>query len=342
MGAFVRGGMATEVYVNNEVVEAKYDLLPQIALTNFRMLLGSAVATGALVAGKQWELETDEWGGGLYYVTGSPDYYSYTANPLDQVPAMTGYTAPSGTVTTSGDTNGGSWPAWRAFDDSADYTAETNGWISQNPLPAWVAYQFPSAKVIVKVTIRSAGNTTYYTRAPKTFTIQGSNDGTNWDTLNTQTNVAGWGQGEQRVYQFSNTTAYTHYRLHVTATQQNDFCCISELEFCGVIGGDATFLQPAPVSVSIAPAAASVFFLYKDDSGSAVLGTDCTVDISRDNGTTWTAATLESLAAFDGNYTVIKARADVSGQPSGTQLLCRIKTLNSKAQRIAAPAIYAE
>jgi hypothetical protein len=84
------------------------------------------------------------------------------------------------------------------------------------------------------------------------------------------------------------------------------------------------------------------YLLWKDDSGSAVLGTDLTVELSRDGGTTYTTATITTLASFDGNYSIIKARANVSGQPSGTSMLCRIKMLNSKLQRVAAPALYSE
>lgn len=62
----------------------------------------------------------------------------------------------------------------------------------------------------------------------------------------------------------------------------------------------------------------------------------------RDGGTTYTTATLTNLASYDGTYSIIKARADVSAQPSGTSMLCRIKQINSKLQRVAAPALYAE
>lgn len=108
--------------------------------------------------------------------------------------------------------------------------------------------------------------------------------------------------------------------------------------------GNMTLVSPA-VSVSAAPTFMDAYFLWKDDSGSAVLGTDLTVEVSRDGGATWTTAALTNLtpsAGFDGTYAAIKARADVSGQPSGTSLKTRIKSLNNKVQRVAAPAIYAE
>ncbi|CCG41964.1 phage head spike fiber domain-containing protein [Magnetospirillum molischianum] len=74
----------------------------------------------------------------------------------------------------------------------------------------------------------------------------------------------------------------------------------------------------------------------------SLLGTDLTVELSRDGGTTWSPATITPMVSFDGTYTVLRARAKLSDQPSGTALMARVKILNSKAQRIAAPALYAE
>lgn len=101
-------------------------------------------------------------------------------------------------------------------------------------------------------------------------------------------------------------------------------------------------LQSPTVSATSAPSAMVAYFLWKDDSGSAVIGTDLIVELSRDNGATWTTATLTVVSSYDGNYSIIKARADVSTQPSGTQMKARIKAMNAKAQRVAAVALYKE
>jgi hypothetical protein len=109
-----------------------------------------------------------------------------------------------------------------------------------------------------------------------------------------------------------------------------------------LVAPNMTLLPGSGVSVSSAPAYMDAYFLWKDDSGSAVPGADLTVELSRDDGTTWTAATITVLAAFDGTYSLLKARAYVGVQPNGTSLKVRIKTLNNKAQRIAAVALYME
>ncbi len=313
----------------------------QIALTNIRLMLNSAITTGALVQGKQWDLATDEWAASssneTYVAPGAFGYYSngaagYTA---DLVPTMTGNTAPSGTASASTDIGTGYEP-WNAFDKaSASWVASTT--------TGWVAYDWGSAKTITKYSVRGFTSPQIAARAPKDWTFEGWN-GSSWVVLDTQTNQTGWSDNEQRDYTISNSTGYNKYRLNISANNgDGNYVCVHEFKmYESTVPLDMTLIPPAAVSVSAAPAYMDSDFLWKDDSGSASLGTDLTVELSRDNGTTYTAATLTNLASYDGTYSIIKARASVASQPSGTSMLCRIKTLNNKAQRIAAPALYAE
>lgn len=65
----------------------------------------------------------------------------------------------------------------------------------------------------------------------------------------------------------------------------------------------------------------------------ATPGTDYTVEFTRDNGTTWTAATLTELFTSQtpvANIIFVRALATVSAQPSGTNIRWRIKTLTGK------------
>lgn len=67
---------------------------------------------------------------------------------------------------------------------------------------------------------------------------------------------------------------------------------------------------------------------------SATVNTDLTAEISRDDGTTWTAVTL-SAGASNGGFTLYEGSADISGQPSGTSMKYRVKTLNAKEIRVS-------
>ena len=65
------------------------------------------------------------------------------------------------------------------------------------------------------------------------------------------------------------------------------------------------------------------------------LNTDLTAEISRDGGTTFSAATLVQTATLaDGTIAYEDNNVNISGQPSGSQMKYRIKTLNSKELRI--------
>ncbi len=72
-------------------------------------------------------------------------------------------------------------------------------------------------------------------RCPKNWTMQGSNDGTTWATVDTQTNQTAWGSGELRSFTCATTTtAYRYFRLSITANN-----------------GDATYTDVGELYLSI-------------------------------------------------------------------------------------------
>ena len=79
---------------------------------------------------------------------------------------------------------------------------------------SWTAYKFNEPKVIDKYKFRqnySAG----HSRNVDGFTIDASNDGVNWVNLDTVNNVLNTTEYEN--LSVSNTTAYTYYRIYITA-----------------------------------------------------------------------------------------------------------------------------
>ena len=74
----------------------------------------------------------------------------------------------------------------------------------------------------------------YPARAPKSWTLQGSNDGSSWTTIDTQTNFTAWGGGNVFTgFSFSNTTAYSYYRWHVTANGGNSYLGMGGMRLYG-------------------------------------------------------------------------------------------------------------
>lgn len=73
------------------------------------------------------------------------------------------------------------------------------------------------------------------TSAPKNFTLEGSNNDTDWTVLGTYSNQTSWRYYEWRYYTVeSNTMAYRYYRLNVTANNgHGNFLTIDEFALYG-------------------------------------------------------------------------------------------------------------
>jgi len=83
-----------------------------------------------------------------------------------------------------------------------------------------------------------------------------------------------------------------------------------------------------------APATGRIHVQVKEIDSSTV-NTDLTTEISRDGGTNWTSATLTLVDTLsDGTKAYQNNAVDISGQPSGTSMKYRIKTLNTKEIQI--------
>ena len=153
--------------------------------------------------------------GAITYVNAAIDNTYAPTDLVNQVPAMTSATTPFGTTSSSSDQSAGN-ASWNAFDRS--YTTR---WLA-NAITGWVRYDFGSgnSKVINFYTVSAETDSANINRSPKTWTFEGSTDGTTWTTLDTQTNVPVWtATTEVRTYKTSNTTAYQYYRLNISVNQ---------------------------------------------------------------------------------------------------------------------------
>eukprot|EP00873_Tetraselmis_striata_P001689 jgi/Tetstr1/421953/TSEL_012852.t1 len=107
-------------------------------------------------------------------------------NPLP-IPALTGFVDHGYTVT--GSSNAGTnYEGWMLFDRKSGASFEA--WVADpgEPLPHFVAIQLPGAVTVTGVRLWNAE--VWDNRLVEFCTIQGSPDGTNWDTLTAFTNMA--------------------------------------------------------------------------------------------------------------------------------------------------------
>lgn len=116
-------------------------------------------------------------------------------------------------------------PAYRAF--SAD---PTEGWagatVSQVRLDMGAAYR----EAVVSYLLR-AGSGGDVLKAPKDWTIRGSDDATSWTTLATVTNQTGWIDNEARLFFISGTTGYRYLEISITAINGGAFAFIGKLSY---------------------------------------------------------------------------------------------------------------
>lgn len=79
----------------------------------------------------------------------------------------------------------------------------------------WVVYTFDKPVVATDYAMTSANDSP--ARDPKNWTIEGSNDGKTWAPVDTQTNQSFPGRLQEKDYKTANTTAYSSYRLTISA-----------------------------------------------------------------------------------------------------------------------------
>ena len=123
------------------------------------------------------------------------------------IPLMTSNNLPSGVAAAST----AAQPAWQAFDRNTGTVWQANALNA-----GWLSYQFTSGKTIKRYGFFSFLNNV---ANPRTWTFEGSNDGSSWAVLDTQTNFV---TGVSTFYSFdisSNVTSYLYYRINITAIQ---------------------------------------------------------------------------------------------------------------------------
>ena len=149
--------------------------------------------------------------------------------PNIATPAMTSNNTPSGIVFAS--SIGGSNFSWYAFNQDGNAAI---GWQSAVNNTGILGYQYPSGKIIKRYIVRGSSNVLVN---PRTWTFEGSNDGTTYTTLETVTAYVMPGSGNYTSGILANTTSYTYYRINITAVQTaGNAPAISEFEMTESIG----------------------------------------------------------------------------------------------------------
>jgi len=98
-----------------------------------------------------------------------------------------------------------------------------------------------------------------------------------------------------------------------------------------------TLLSAAQTAVA-APADVRIV-VFEQDVDSCTINTDILAYASRDNGTTYTAITLTDEGDYASSQRILAGTADISGQPSGTNMKYKIAGANNKDFKIHGVAL---
>jgi len=131
--------------------------------------------------------------------------------PNVATPAMTSNTSPSGIASAS--SFQATYDAFKAFSQNQSVADD---WRAQTNNTGILTYQFPTGKIIKRYSILNVQSAATCVRS---WTFEGSNDGTSWTVLDTVA-LATVLQNVQYISGLlSNTTSYTYYRINITAVQ---------------------------------------------------------------------------------------------------------------------------
>ena len=139
----------------------------------------------------------------------------------------------------------------RAFDGNT----WTSGWWNNNQMPAWLRYDFWmwNLQRITRYTLyRSSthsGGWNWNGYSPRNWTFEGSNDGSSWTVLDTQTNQTISTNANKREFSFDNTQYYRYYRINISSNNHwgSNWVNITEMELISEVWSSFT---SAPWSVS--------------------------------------------------------------------------------------------
>ena len=113
----------------------------------------------------------------------------------------------------------------------------------------WVAYKMAAPVAISSYAMVSAND--FPGRNPQDWTLEGSNDGSNWTVLDTQTNQSWDEPFQSRKFQFTNHTAYANYRLNITKNAGEPLIQLADLNLFKDGAEAPPPPDPAPQSATI-------------------------------------------------------------------------------------------
>lgn len=220
-----------------------------------------------------------------------------------------------------------------AFDAVTSQTVTSCAGRFGAPVNASVGKQWAGPKTIHSFRVYSPSDGTIGSggTGDVTYKLFGSNSG--FDVSGVELASGTQADGAGSVYDQSSGITIAPYDYHwvtVSRSGASEFR-IAEVQF---------FEQTAPVNMTLvsegseAQADEARLVLLHQPIDATTLDTDLIAEASRDDGGTWSAGSLVHEGAFDATTNILACTIDLSAQPASTAMRWRVRTLNTKSQRL--------
>jgi hypothetical protein len=133
---------------------------------------------------------------------------------LEMLVNVPGISTLSPLATPSASTTGASTSAANALDGDPTTDWKSSGAVSGE----WIKQVFSVTKEVSSYVLAA---TATISQAPKTWKLQGSNDGSSWTDVDTKTNQSAWNARESREYALAAGYTFQQWRILFTAAQSD-------------------------------------------------------------------------------------------------------------------------
>ena len=236
-------------------------------------------------------------------------------NPVGSTPVDHTDPVGTGTITVRKSINAAE-NGQKVFDNKAGTKWLDNGGAPSTSNPSWAQIQLPASKTVNNLVLTSANDADE--RDPQNFVLKGSNDGSNYTVLHTVTNAQFINRHQRKSWDFSNTNAYSYYRLEVTKNKGNSgMTQIAEIELFGPSSAEADKAPVAGFAASATSVAEGQSVQFTDQSANNPTSWAWTFEGA--NSTSSTAQNPAVVYAKAGTYSVSLTASNAAGSNTITK-----------------------
>ena len=162
--------------------------------------------------------------------------------------------------------------------------------------------ELPSSILLYKYNLHHGNAVSTSANYPKDWTIEGSNDGTTWVTLDTRSNetyassVTGFDVSKREYTVSNNTTKYKHYKLNVSAINSGSYILIGAWRLFEINTRTATLTDPNGDTYSLGQTQNDIYIKDQGDYILEVTNSDQKAIVAKTMGTISTPPVINHVA----------------------------------------------